>query len=134
MPPKRSFEIKWPLVTCIQYSVSLLYFSFALGVFSIFNSPKKRKKKFDFTTMVPQVELFSFVFWENWRPKKKFLNYSTCSTYNLHTYQLSEKFKCTKISLWDKNTFLQMQMKWAIFRRIFFHSWKCKTSYVLHKR
>ena len=27
-------------------------------------------KKFDFTTMVPQVELFSFVFWENWRHQK----------------------------------------------------------------
>ena len=26
---------------------------------------KKRTEKFDFTTMVPQVELFSFVFWEN---------------------------------------------------------------------
>ena len=36
-------------------------------LFDIFNSPKKRTKKFDFTTMVPQVELFSFVFWENWR-------------------------------------------------------------------
>ena len=23
--------------------------------------------KIDFTSMVPQVELFSFVFWENWR-------------------------------------------------------------------
>ena len=34
-------------------------------LFGIFNSPKKRTKKFDFTTMVPQIELFSFVFWEN---------------------------------------------------------------------
>ena len=34
-------------------------------LFGIFNSPKKRTKKFDFTTMVFQVELFSFVFWEN---------------------------------------------------------------------
>ena len=33
--------------------------------FGIFNSPKKRTKKFDFTTIVPHVELFSFVFWEN---------------------------------------------------------------------
>ena len=32
----------------------------------IFNSPKKRtKKKINFTTMVPQVELFLFVIWEN---------------------------------------------------------------------
>ena len=31
----------------------------------IFNSTKKRTKKFDFTTMVPEVELFSFVFWES---------------------------------------------------------------------
>ena len=34
-------------------------------LFGIFNSPKKRTKKFDFTTMVPQVELFLFTFWEN---------------------------------------------------------------------
>ena len=32
-------------------------------LFGIFNSPKKRTKEFDFTTMVPQVKLFSFVFW-----------------------------------------------------------------------
>ena len=37
---------------------------------SIFDSPKKRTKKFDFTTKVPQVELFSFIFWENWRHQK----------------------------------------------------------------
>ena len=30
----------------------------------------KNEQKFDFTTMVPQVELFSFVFWENWRHQK----------------------------------------------------------------
>ena len=34
-------------------------------LFCILNSPKKQTKKFDFTTMVPQVELFSFTFWEN---------------------------------------------------------------------
>ena len=32
------------------------------GLFSILNSPKNRTKKFDFTTMIPQVDLFSFVF------------------------------------------------------------------------
>ena len=36
-------------------------------LFGIFNSFKNRTKKFDFTTMVTQVELFLFVFWENWR-------------------------------------------------------------------
>ena len=39
-------------------------------IFGIFISPKKRTKKFDFTTMVPQVELFSFVFRENWKHQK----------------------------------------------------------------
>ena len=34
-------------------------------LFGIFNSPKKRTKKFDFTTIVPQVKLVSFVFCEN---------------------------------------------------------------------
>ena len=31
-------------------------------LFCIFNSPKKRTKKFDFTTLVPQVKLFLFGF------------------------------------------------------------------------
>ena len=39
-------------------------------LFSIFNSSKKQMIKFDFTTMVPQVKLFSFIFWENWKHQK----------------------------------------------------------------
>ena len=39
-------------------------------IFGIFKSPKKHMIKFDFTTMVPQVELFLFIFWENWRHQK----------------------------------------------------------------
>ena len=43
------------------------------GRFGILNSPKKRTKKFDFTTMIPQVDLFSFVFWEKLKtPKRHF--------------------------------------------------------------
>ena len=43
------------------------------GPFGILNSPKKRTKKFDFTTMIPQVDLFSFVFWEKLKtPKRHF--------------------------------------------------------------
>ena len=34
-------------------------------LFGILNSPGKRKKRFDFTTMVPKVELFLLIFWEN---------------------------------------------------------------------
>ena len=33
--------------------------------FVAFNSPKKRTNKIDCTTVVPQVEFFSVVFWEN---------------------------------------------------------------------
>ena len=40
------------------------------SLFGIFNSPKKRTKKFGFKNMVPQVKLFSFVFWENWKHTK----------------------------------------------------------------
>ena len=36
-------------------------------------SSKKRTNKFDFTTMIPQVDLFSFVFWrKSMTPKKHF--------------------------------------------------------------
>ena len=43
-------------------------------LFCIINSPKKRTKKFDFTTMVPQVEQFLFVFGRNEDTKKIFRN------------------------------------------------------------
>ena len=44
------------------------------GLFGILNSSKKRTKKFDLTTivttMIPQVDLFSFVFWEKLKTPK----------------------------------------------------------------
>ena len=37
--------------------------------------PKKRTNKFDFTTIIPQVDLFSFVFWKKFKtPKMTFRN------------------------------------------------------------
>ena len=41
------------------------------GLFGILNSPKKRTKKLDFTSMIPQVDLFSFVFWEKLKTQKR---------------------------------------------------------------
>ena len=35
------------------------------SLLGVFNSSKKRTEKFDLTTMVPLVELFLFIFWEN---------------------------------------------------------------------
>ena len=40
------------------------------GIFGILNSSKKQTKQFDLTTMVPQVELFSFAIWKNSRHQK----------------------------------------------------------------
>ena len=40
------------------------------GLFGIFNSSKKRTEKFDLTTIVPQVDLFSFIFWKNLKTPK----------------------------------------------------------------
>ena len=39
-------------------------------IYGILNSPKKLTKKLNFTTTVPQVKLFLFVFLENWRHQK----------------------------------------------------------------
>ena len=48
------------------------------GLFDILNSSKKRRKKFNFTAMIPQVNLFSFVFWKKAKtPKKPFGIYWT---------------------------------------------------------
>ena len=35
-----------------------------------YSFPPQITNIFDFTTMVPQIDLFSFVFWENWRHQK----------------------------------------------------------------
>ena len=41
--------------------------------FGILNSPKKRTTKFDLITVIPQVDLFSFVFWRKAKtPKNHF--------------------------------------------------------------
>ena len=41
------------------------------GLCGILYCPKKRTKKFDFTTMIPQVDLFLFIFWKKLKTKKK---------------------------------------------------------------
>ena len=40
------------------------------GLFDVFDFLKKRTKEFDFTTMIPQVDLFSFVFWRKSKTSK----------------------------------------------------------------
>ena len=39
-------------------------------IFGVFNFSKKRTKKFDLTTMIPQGDLFSFKFWKNLQTTK----------------------------------------------------------------
>ena len=42
-------------------------------IFGVFNSPEKRTKKFNFTTMLPEVELFLLFFLEELKtPKRHF--------------------------------------------------------------
>jgi hypothetical protein len=41
------------------------------GLFSILNSSKNRTKKFDSTTMISKVDMFSFVFLEEFEDTKK---------------------------------------------------------------
>ena len=40
--------------------------------YGILNSSKKQTNKFDFTTMIPQVDLFSFVFWRKLKTPKSY--------------------------------------------------------------
>ena len=43
------------------------------GLFGILNSSKNEQKKFALTTMIPQADLFLFVFWKNLKtPKRNF--------------------------------------------------------------
>jgi hypothetical protein len=43
------------------------------GLFGILNSSQKCTKKFNFTTMIPQVNFFLFVFWKNLMTPKDIL-------------------------------------------------------------
>ena len=43
------------------------------GLFGILNSSKKQTKKIDLTTMIPQGDLFLFVFWEILKTPKRYL-------------------------------------------------------------
>ena len=47
--------------------------------------PNNEEKRINLTTMVPQVELFLFVFWKNWRHKKTFQNHLTFNTWQNET-------------------------------------------------
>ena len=60
---------KIPLFGKIWLKVSLFQKNFLLS--SIL--PKNKQKKFDLTTMIPQVDLLSFLFWKNLKtPKRHF--------------------------------------------------------------
>jgi hypothetical protein len=60
----------WSLMTKRQFPKGQLI---SKGLFGILNSSKKWTKKFDLTTMIPQVDLFSSVFWKNLKtPKRHF--------------------------------------------------------------
>ena len=39
--------------------------------YGVFNSSKNERKYLTFSTIIPQVELFLFIFWKNWRYQKK---------------------------------------------------------------
>ena len=59
--------------TCLEHSQSMLSKGQLISKcpFVIFNSSKKRMKKFNLTTMIPQIDLFSFIFLEEFEETKK---------------------------------------------------------------
>ena len=65
------FILLLTLKSLLQYLVKGQLIS--KGLFGILNSSKKRMKKFDLTTMIPQVDLFLFVFWKNLKTPKRHL-------------------------------------------------------------
>ena len=60
----------------------------------------QKSKTFDFTTMVPQVELFSFVFWENWRHLKRHFEINwplICAVNFMHSFVTTKLARVLKI-------------------------------------
>ena len=57
-------------------------------LFDIFDSPKKQAKEFNFTTMWLKVELFLFIFWENWKHFNAVLKYYSLTVKHSKTFVL----------------------------------------------
>ena len=67
------------------------------GLFGILNSSKKWTKKFDLTNMIPQVDLFLFIFWKNLKtPKRHFKICWPLATTFVKVVHLSKKKKKNK--------------------------------------
>ena len=64
------------------------------GLFGILNSSKKGTKKFNLATRIPQVDLFSFVFWKNLKTSKR--HFEINSPVNIKTLLVCNmKLQCT---------------------------------------
>ena len=57
------------------------------GLFGIISS--STKQKFDSTTMIPQVKLFSFLFWKYWRHKKDILKLTVPTNSGIQHFAMS---------------------------------------------
>ena len=73
-------DLKFWLLAYFKFCWTHTSLFLQICLLGIFNSPKKRMKKSDFTTMVPQVKLFLFVCRASW--KKVSLNF--CQMVQLH--------------------------------------------------
>ena len=93
------------------------------------HAPQKRRKTFDFTTMVPQVELFSFVFWENWRHQKdisKLTDLYYCTRYYAETLLFAFAKKGNSVQSKMFNFASQLMVKSCILAKRWTKNWGLK--------
>ena len=101
---RKNFEKALIFVTFAVWSKGQLI---SKCLFGIFDSSKKPTKKSDLTTMVPPVELFSFIFWKNLKtPKRHFeINWPLTALYSL----IKEDFFNMILVKWE----LGINCKWT---------------------
>ena len=91
-------------------------------------SSKKRTNKFDFTTMIPQVDLFSFVFWKKLKtPKRHFEINWPLVIFFCDNRKLSRECRFNLIV----NLFIDHNKRISSSRRR--TTWICQENFLFHK-
>ena len=111
-----TIEIKRELVVIgLKFKINTKGQLISKGLFGILTSSKNQAKEVDLTTMIPQVDLFSFIFWKNlktpkrhfeinWPLRKKQLQIANLSYGRLEAFKLERYVSIFRLLGIEKNS------------------------------
>ena len=119
-----TIEIKRELVVIgLKFKIYTKGQLISKGLFGILTSSKNQAKEVDLTTMIPQVDFFSFIFWKNlktpkihfeinWPLRKKQLQIANLSYYRLEAFKLERYVSIFRLLGIEKNSNNNLKGKW----------------------